>query len=103
MAACQYISLDYTAHVQNWYFITTYQMTWAPLFHPIPDQAYWPPADEMILVPSDSMKRTSKGRPKSTRLHNEMDIREGRGTVRCSNCKQEGHNKTTCPNKRTTA
>ena len=32
-------------------------------------------------MPSESMKRTSHGRPKSTRLHNEMDVREGKTTI----------------------
>ncbi|KAL6560408.1 hypothetical protein OROGR_003967 [Orobanche gracilis] len=96
MAACQSCCLDYTTLVQKWYSITTYEMSWKPQFHPIPDQAYWPAPGEMILVPCDSMKRTKKGRPKSTRLHNEMDVRESRGSVRCSTCKEEGHNKKTC-------
>ena len=32
------------------------------------------------------MKRISSGRPKSTRLHNEMDVREGKTTITCGLC-----------------
>ena len=45
------------------------------------------------------MKRVSGGRPKSTRLHNEMDVREGKNSVTCGLCKQSGHNRRSCPNK----
>ena len=38
------------------------------------------------------MKRIDSGRPKSIRLHNEMDIREGKTTIACELCKQRVHN-----------
>ena len=34
------------------------------------------------------MKRIGSGLPKSTRLHNEMDIREEKTTITCGLCKQ---------------
>ena len=34
-------------------------------------------------MPSESMKRTSRGHPKSTHLHNEMDVRKGKTTITC--------------------
>ena len=34
------------------------------------------------------MKRISSGRLKSTWLHNEMDVREGKTTITCELCKQ---------------
>ena len=45
------------------------------------------------------MKHVSGGRPKSTRLYNEMDVREGKTSVTCGLCKQSGHNRRSCPNK----
>ncbi|XP_027158043.1 uncharacterized protein LOC113759665 [Coffea eugenioides] len=96
IAVCQYCSLDYKALVQNWYSPSTYGRTWAPLFHPIPGKSYWPPEEDIVLIPRDVMKRTTKGRPKSTRLHNEMDAREGQTKGTCSLCKQKGHNKRRC-------
>ena len=33
---------------------------------------------------------------KSTRLHNEMDIREGKTKIKCGLCKQQGHNRRSC-------
>lgn len=60
------------------------------LFRPIP---YTRP----ILLPETTMRRTTKGRPRSTHLHNEMDAREGTCNVRCCNCKKVGHNRRHCP------
>ena len=44
-------------------------------------------------MPTESMKCKSHGRPKSTHLHNEMDVREGKTTITCGFCKQPGHNR----------
>ena len=50
-------------------------------------------------MPSKSMKRTSRGRPKSTRLHSEMDVREGKTTITCGFCKQPSQNRRSCRNR----
>ena len=34
------------------------------------------------------MKRIGSERPKLTRLHNEIDVREGKTTMTCGLCKQ---------------
>ena len=38
------------------------------------------------------------GRPKSTRIRNEIDENSGR-RVRCGICKELGHNRSTCPSR----
>ena len=43
-------------------------------------------------MPYESMKRKLRGRPKSTCVNNEMDVREGKTTITCGLCKQPGHN-----------
>ena len=45
------------------------------------------------------MKRTSLECPKSTRLHNEMDVREGKTNITCGLSKQPGHNRRSCQNR----
>ena len=47
----------------------------------------------------ESMKHTSRGRPKSTSLHNEMDVREGKTTITCGCYKQPCHNRRSCQNR----
>ena len=45
------------------------------------------------------MKRIDSERPKSTRLHNEMDVREGKTTITYGLCKQPDHNQRFCKNR----
>ena len=45
------------------------------------------------------MKSTSLECPKSTRLHNEMDVREGKTNIACGLSKQPGHNRRSCKNR----
>ncbi|KAL6332220.1 hypothetical protein AAG906_001935 [Vitis piasezkii] len=99
LAACHFRSIDFRSFVQHYYTIQSYFSTWAPLFNPIHNEYEWPPYVGPVIVPADSMKRVSGGRPKSTRLHNEMDVREGKTSVTCGLCKQSGHNRCSCPNK----
>ena len=77
----------------------SYFSTWAPLFNPIHNEYEWPPYVGPIIVLIDSMKRVSGGRPKSTRLHNEINVQESKTSVTCGLCKQSGHNRHSCPNK----
>ncbi|KAL6318547.1 hypothetical protein AAG906_000625 [Vitis piasezkii] len=99
LAACHFRSIDFRSFVQHYYTIQSCFSTWAPLFNPIHNEYEWPPYVGPVIVPADSMKRVSGGRPKSTRLHNEMDVREGKTSVTCGLCKQSGHNRCSCPNK----
>ena len=99
LAACHFRSIDFRSFVQHYYTIQSCFNTWAPLFNPIHNEYEWPPYVGPVIVPADSMKRVSGGRPKSTRLHNEMDVREGKTSVTCGLCKQSGHNCRSCPNK----
>ncbi|KAH1228612.1 hypothetical protein GmHk_10G028583 [Glycine max] len=57
-----------------------------------------PPSDESwTLVPDPSFIRM-KGRPRSTRLRNEMDWREPSQTrQKCGRCGVQGHNRRNCP------
>ena len=67
-------------------------------FHPIPHEDYWPQPDFPILHPNPE-KLQDQGRPRSSRMHNEMDWREPSAKIRCGACKQESHNRRKCPNK----
>ena len=79
--------------VQGYYSTQSYYDTWATLFHLIFDEYEWPPYEGPSIMPSESMKRTSCGLPKSSSLHNEMDVREGKTTITYGFCKQPSHNR----------
>ena len=47
------------------------------------------------------MKWLTSGRPKSSRLHNEMDAREAGTPQTCGLCNQSCQNRRSCPNRET--
>ena len=98
ISACQDRRVDFRLFVDKYYTTQSYYDTWAPLFHPIFNADEWPLYDGTVIVPPESMRRFGSGRPKSTRLHNEMDVREGKTLNRCGLCKQLGHNRRSCKN-----
>ena len=69
--------------MQGYYTTQSYYDTWESLFHPIFNEDEWPLYDGPTIAPPESMKCIGSGRPKSTRLHNEMDVREGKTTITC--------------------
>ena len=82
--------------MEGYYTTKSYYDTWAPIFHPIFNEDEWPFYDGIVIVPPESMQRFGSGRPKSTRLHNEMEVREGKTLITCGLCKQLGHNRRSC-------
>ncbi|CAH9125927.1 unnamed protein product [Cuscuta epithymum] len=94
LAVCRQRSLSYAPFVDKFFSSDQYAATYHRVFKPIPDRDYWPNYNGPEIVHDPSMLR-AKGRPKSTRIKNEMD--DGpRGTVRCGRCHQTGHNRATC-------
>ena len=76
----------------------TYASSYAIEFNPIPRKDYWPYPDFPILHIDYQMIR-DKGRPRSSRIRNEMDLKEPSVKIRCGLCKIEGHNRRNCPKK----
>uniref|UniRef100_A0A2N9G5E1 MULE transposase domain-containing protein n=1 Tax=Fagus sylvatica TaxID=28930 RepID=A0A2N9G5E1_FAGSY len=74
-------------------------ISYSESFEPMKDEPYWQPIEGPTLRPDPTMLR-QKGRPKSTRIRNEMDWRENQPKPRCGICQEEGHNRRTCPNVR---
>ena len=96
IAACQHRCVDFRSFVQGYYSTQSYYDTWASLFYPIFNEDEWPLYDGPTIIAPASMKRQASGRPKSTCLHNEMDVREGKTKIKCGLCKQHGHNRRSC-------
>ena len=80
--------------------------SYEPIFQPLKDKLEWPePQERRIVMPNLRLIR-EKGRPKSTRIRNEMDdgdrelptslwIENGPKS-KCGLCRQEGHNCRRC-------
>ena len=99
IAACQHSCVDFRLFVEGYYTTQSYYVTWASLFHPIFNEDEWPLYDGPTIGPPESMQCMGSGCPKSTRLHNEMDVREGITSITCGLCKQPGHNRRSCKNR----
>ena len=99
IVACQHHCVDFRLFVEAYYTTQSYYDTWASLFHPIFNEDEWLIYDGPMIGPPESMQRMGSGRPKSTRLHNEMDVREGITSITCGLCKQLGHNRRSFKNR----
>ncbi|RZB68636.1 hypothetical protein D0Y65_038417 [Glycine soja] len=98
IAACGYVSLNYYQYIDvvytNEHMLKAYSAQWWP----IGNEAAIPPSnDAWILIPDPTTIR-AKGRPKSTRIRNEMDwVEPSEHRIKCSRCGAEGHNRRRCP------
>jgi len=68
------------------------------LFCELRHEEYWPPYQWPQFWRHAATKRSEMGRPKSSRIRTEMDIREGRQSRKFSYCRTEGHTRTHCLN-----
>ncbi|XP_061362500.1 uncharacterized protein LOC133306222 [Gastrolobium bilobum] len=68
----------------------------------------WEPIENEEAIPEisgpkiilDATMLRAKGRPKSTRIRNEMDeVETSQSRIRCGLCKERGHNRRGCPNR----
>ncbi|XP_039129077.1 uncharacterized protein LOC120265263 [Dioscorea cayenensis subsp. rotundata] len=98
LAACSHIRLHWEEYVDNVYRLQTVFNVYHKEFEPISNKGYWNPYNGPRLCPNITMRRPTKGRPKSTRIRNEMDIREGVQRKRCGLCRNEGYSRRNCPN-----
>ncbi|KAJ0615348.1 putative transcription factor interactor and regulator CCHC(Zn) family [Helianthus annuus] len=100
LSACAKLSLNSWQYIDKCYSILDYCATWSSEFSPLPHEAYWPNSSSIReLLPNSELKQDKKGRPRSTRLRNGMDIKERKKANLCGICKQRGHNRATCPSK----
>ena len=99
IAVCGFVSIDFYQFVdhvyKNEYILNAYSGEWWPLGN---EEAMTPVEDGWKLVP-DATSIRGKGRPKSTRIRNEMDWAEpSQRRTKCSICGRKGHNRRQCSN-----
>ncbi|KAH1250389.1 hypothetical protein GmHk_05G013553 [Glycine max] len=98
IAACGYVSMNYYQYIDvvytNEHILKAYSAQWWPLGN---EAAITPSDDAWTLIPDPTTIR-AKGRPKSTRIRNEMDwVEPSEHRTKCSRCGAEGHNRRRCP------
>ncbi|XP_076901481.1 uncharacterized protein LOC143555896 [Bidens hawaiensis] len=90
LSVCAKLSLNNWQYINKCYSIVDYCATWSSEFFPILHEAYWPQSPSIRLLPNSDLKRDKKGRPRSRRLRNGMDIKEGKSGNRCGICGERG-------------
>ncbi|KAL5180790.1 hypothetical protein HKD37_01G001850 [Glycine soja] len=98
IAACGYVSMNYYQYIDvvytNEHILKAYSAQWWPLGN----EAAIPPSDDAWTLIPDPTTIRAKGRPKSTRIRNEMDwVEPSEHRTKCSRCGAEGHNRRRCP------
>ncbi|KAH1202790.1 hypothetical protein GmHk_17G049174 [Glycine max] len=93
IAACGYVSMNYYQYIDV-HILKAYSAQWWPLGN----EAAIPPSDDAWTLIPDPTTIRAKGRPKSTRIRNEMDwVEPSEHRTKCSRCGAEGHNRRRCP------
>ncbi|PPR82756.1 hypothetical protein GOBAR_AA37958 [Gossypium barbadense] len=96
--ACTKVSLNVEHFIDEVYTIAYTLRVWENEFPVLPDLSTWEvPPTTFELVPDKGLRRNPKGRPQSSRIRNEMDIREKSDGKLCGVCRLAGHNRSKCP------
>lgn len=97
IASCAHVAVDFYQFVDPAYSIENVAQAYQFEWFPIGNDLNMPPRMGPRIVPDPATKR-GKGRPRSTRIRNEMDLVEtGPSQHRCGQCGQRGHNRAGCP------
>ena len=97
IAVCKYQGISAMRYIDRCYHLEEQVACYAPRFRIVPDSVHWNEPNFPVLYPNVKLRR-EKGRPRTTRLRNEMDEgAEHQPRPLCSLCRQEGHNRRTCP------
>ncbi|KAK5846579.1 hypothetical protein PVK06_002872 [Gossypium arboreum] len=100
VAVCATYSLNAEQYIDDVYILECMLHIWGNEFPVLRDVSTWevqPPAFEML--PDRSLCRRIKGRPTTTRIWNDMDIREQVDPKCCTICRIVGHNRSKCPHR----
>ncbi|XP_027338086.1 uncharacterized protein LOC113852024 [Abrus precatorius] len=95
IAACASVSIDFWQYVDDVYLVQNIVNAYSSQWSPLGNDGSVLQNNESKLVPDETRIR-GKGRPKSTRIRNEMDWVKSQSRHRCSNCCQIGHNVRQC-------
>lgn len=96
MRAIHHARLDPHTFVSGWFSVEMYKVTYGGTIKPIPDQEQWPDSTLPSIQPPAF--RRGIGRPSRNRRREEDEQRKCKRskTVKCSICKEFGHNSITC-------
>ncbi|PPR85501.1 hypothetical protein GOBAR_AA35197 [Gossypium barbadense] len=98
VAAYAKVNLNVEQFVDDVYILNHTLRVWKNEFPVLPELSAWEmPPMTFELVPDRGLRRNPRSRPQSTRIRNEMDIREKSDGTHCGLCRLAGHNRSKCP------
>ncbi|PPS11984.1 hypothetical protein GOBAR_AA08666 [Gossypium barbadense] len=93
VAACAKVLLNIEQFINEVYTLERTLRVWENVFPVLPDLSIWElPPTTFELVLDKGLHSNLKGHPQSSRIHNEMDIREKSDEKPCGICRLAGHN-----------
>ncbi|KAH1045983.1 hypothetical protein J1N35_036767 [Gossypium stocksii] len=96
--ACAKVLLNVDQFIDEVYTLERTLCVWENEFPVLPDLSTWEvPRMNFELIPDNGLRRNPKSRPQSSRIRNEMDIREKSDEKLCGLCRVAGHNRSKCP------
>uniref|UniRef100_A0A2N9GWD0 CCHC-type domain-containing protein n=1 Tax=Fagus sylvatica TaxID=28930 RepID=A0A2N9GWD0_FAGSY len=98
LTTCASQHINVYQYIDPFYSLTEMLASYQPHFEPMKDAPYWEEDPNFPMLRPDPRLLRQRGRPKSTRIRNEMDWRENQHKQSCGLCNQEGHNRKKCPN-----
>ncbi|PPD99274.1 hypothetical protein GOBAR_DD03707 [Gossypium barbadense] len=100
VAVCVRVNLDAEQYVDDVYTLKRTLRVWENEFLVLPDLSTWEVLPITFeLLPDRGLRRNPRGRPQSSRIRNEMDIREKSDEKRCGICRLSGHSRNKWPNR----
>ncbi|KAK5773503.1 hypothetical protein PVK06_049809 [Gossypium arboreum] len=97
VAACAKVSLNVDQFIDEVYTLERTLRVWENEFPVLPDLSTWEiPQTTFELIPDKGLRRNPRGRPQSSRIRNEMDIREKSDGKLCGVCRLASHNRSNC-------
>ena len=100
IAACADQHINVYQYIDPFYSLIEMLACYQPYFQPMKDTPYLEedPNLNLPMLQADPRLFRQHGRPKSTRLRNEMDWRENQRKQNCGLYNKKGHNRRKCPN-----
>nr|KYP39555.1 hypothetical protein KK1_039116 [Cajanus cajan] len=99
LASCLHARHNYQTYISPIYTLQQVAKVYEGQFGELRHEVYWFTYTGPTMWPNPELKRTSKGRPKSSRIGTKMDIREQHNRVKnYSYCHTSSHTKKTYPN-----
>ncbi|XP_057746238.1 uncharacterized protein LOC130965496 [Arachis stenosperma] len=100
---CAQLRLDWATYVDEVYSMSevfkVYQISFAPCIL----EGLWPPYNRLTVILDPNMRRAREGRPRSTRIHNNIDVADTSRSKRYGLCRQPGHTRRGCPQRGSTS